>query len=130
MNNTKSKRTPWLKSFNTFNARFFHACFVLRGVLGVQLLLVLAGGLGISFCEEGISAWEGVYFALITSTSVGYGDITPGTVIGQLISVGLALLGTVFFGLVVATATRAVVVTIHEYRDAQGDALLDSTETS
>ena len=45
MTNTKSKRTPWLQSFNTFNFRFFHACFVMRGVLGVQLMLVLAGGL-------------------------------------------------------------------------------------
>ena len=60
-------------------------------------------------------------FALITSTSVGYGDITPDTQIGQLISVPLALIGTVFFGLVVATATRAVTLTVQEYQDAQGD---------
>ena len=101
----------------------------MRGVLGVQLILVLAGGLGVSFCE-GLSAWEGIYFALITSTSVGYGDITPDTLIGQLISVALALIGTVFFGLIVATATRAVAVTVQEYRDAHGDPLFNSRETS
>ena len=61
MTNTKTKRTPCLQSFNTFNFRFFHACFVMRGVLGVQLMLVLAGGLGVSVCED-ISAWEGIYF--------------------------------------------------------------------
>ena len=129
MTHAKSKRTPWLKSFKTFNSRFFHACFVLRGVLGVQLILVLAGGLAVSFCE-GLSVWEGIYFALITATSVGYGDITPDTLIGQLIGVALALLGTVFFGLVVATATRAVVVTVGEYRDAQGDPMFDSIESN
>ena len=129
MTNTNSKRTPWLQSFNTFNFRFFHACFVMRGVLGVQLMLVLAGGLGVSDCED-ISAWEGIYFALITSTSVGYGDITPETLIGQLISVALSLIGTVFFGLVVATATRAVTLTIHEYRGAQDDPLLESVESN
>lgn len=125
MSDSESKRTSWLKSFNSFNSRFFHACFVLRGVLGVQLILVLAGGLGISFCEEGLSAWDGIYFAIITSTSVGYGDITPETLIGQMISIGLALIGTVFFGLVVATATRAVTLTVQEYRDSQGEPLIN-----
>ena len=127
MTNTKSRRTSWLKNFNTFNSRFFRACFIMRGVLCVQLMLVLAGGLGVSFCE-GLSVWEGIYFALITSTSVGSGDITPDTLIGQLISVALALIGTVFFGLIVAT--RAVAVTVQESRDAHGDPLFYSPETS
>ena len=43
--------------------------------------------------------------------------ISPGTVIGQCVSVALALIGTVFFGLVVGAATRAVEVTIRNYRD-------------
>jgi len=74
MTNTRSQRTHWLKSFWIFVAHFLHICFVLRGVLGIQLILVLCGGLAVALCE-GISAWKGIYFALITSTSVGYGDI-------------------------------------------------------
>jgi voltage-gated potassium channel len=116
MNNTKFHRTHWLKSFRVFVAHFFHICFVLRGVLGVQLILVACGGLAVSRCEEDISAWEGVYFAIITATSVGYGDIAPETAMGQLTSVALALIGTIFFGLVVAAATKAVEVTVRDYR--------------
>ena len=119
MTDTKSKRTPWLQSFWVFVAHFFHICFLLRGVLGVQLMLVLCGGLAVSRCER-ISAWKGIYLALITSTSVGYGDVVPVTVAGQGISVALALIGTVFFGLVVASATHAVTETIRDYRDATG----------
>jgi voltage-gated potassium channel len=118
MTDTKTKRTHWLKSFRIFVFHFFHICFVLRGVLGVMLILVLCGGLSISFLED-LSAWKGIYFAIITSTSVGYGDITAKTVVGQCISVALALIGTIFFGLVVGAATRAVEVTARDYRGAQ-----------
>jgi voltage-gated potassium channel len=118
MTNTKSRRTHWLHSFRIFVAHFFHICFVLRGVLGVLLVLVLSGGLAVSLCE-GFSAWEGIYFAMITSTSVGFGDITPATVVGQFISVVLAVIGTIFVGLVVGAATRAVQVTVRDYQGAQ-----------
>jgi voltage-gated potassium channel len=124
-----SNHTPWFKSFWTFNTHFFHYCFVLRGVLGVQISLVLLGGVLVSLIEE-ISIWEGVYFALITSTTVGYGDITPDSVPGQILSVFLALAGTVFFGLLVAVATRAFSVTIKEALEhrEQDDARPKSTQ--
>ena len=119
MTNSAHKRKPWLKSFRTFVVHFCHICFVFRGVLGVQLILVLAGGLIVSRCE-GLSTWQGIYLALVTSTSVGYGDITPHTVVGQCLSVALALVGAVFLGLVVAAATHAVKVTVREYHGTQG----------
>jgi voltage-gated potassium channel len=125
MTDTTSQRTHWLKSFRVFVAHFLHICFVLRGVLGVQLILVLSGGLAVSLCED-ISAWKGIYFAIITATSVGYGDISPATAIGQCVSVALALIGTVFFGLVVGAATRAVEVTIRNYRDRQAGSPIGS----
>jgi voltage-gated potassium channel len=124
MTDTKFQRTHWLKSFWIFVSHFFHICFVLRGVLGVLLTLVLCGGLAVALCE-GLSVWKGIYFAVVTSTSVGYGDIAPTTVIGQCISVALALIGTVFFGLIVAAATRAVEVAIRDYQGAPRSSLLD-----
>ena len=114
MSDTTSQGFLGLKSFRTFVANSFRIYFLLRGVLGVQLMLVLGGGLAFSYVE-GISAWHGIYFALITSTSVGYGDISPGTVTGQCISVVLAVIGTIFVGLVVGAATRAVELTAREH---------------
>lgn len=119
MTDAKPNHAPWLQSFWVFVAHLFPICFVFRGVLEVQLILVLCGGLAVSRCEE-ISAWKGSYFAMITSTSVGYGDIAPEAVICQCISVVLALISTVFFGLAVADATRAVEVTVRDYRDTKG----------
>ena len=82
--------------------------------------LVLLGGIGFARCE-GIPTAQGIYFSLITSTTVGYGDISPNTGIGQCISVYLAFLGTILFGLVVAVATQAFTMTIREYRNDEGD---------
>jgi hypothetical protein len=118
MTTPHTDRTHWLTSFRTFVVHFGHICFVVRGVLGTLLILVLCGGLAISGCED-LTVWKGIYFALITSTSVGYGDIAPSSLLGQGLSVALALIGTVFFGLVVAAATRAVEVTIRDYERSQ-----------
>ena len=106
-----------LRSFLTFTSHFIHYCYVLRGLLGMQLVLVLRGGLGFAL-YEGKPIGEGIYFSLITATTVGYGDVSPATGIGRCISVFIAFVGTVHFGLVVAVATQAFTVTIKEYRDA------------
>ena len=124
MASKKSQRVTSLKSFLTFTSRFVHYCYVLRGLLGVQLSLVLL--FGIVFARiEGLSLSRGVYFSLITATTVGYGDITPKTGFGQCLSVFLAFLGTILFGLVVAVATRAFTVTIKEYLHSQHDSRSD-----
>ena len=115
---SKSTRSP--RSFLTYTSYFFHYCYVLRSLLGAQLGLVLLGGVGFAWCE-GIRLWNGIYFSLITSTTVGYGDISPETLLGQCIAVFLALVGTIFFGLVVAVATQAFKVTIRQYWRARGE---------
>jgi hypothetical protein len=109
-----------LKSFLTFTTHFLHYCYVLRGLLGMQFALVFLGGICFAYIED-IAASQGLYFSLITSTTVGFGDITPKTGIGQCISVYLSLMGTILFGLVVAVATQAFTVTIKEHRHAHGD---------
>ena len=125
MTSKKSTHVSPLKSFLTFTTHFFHYCNVLRGLLGMQFALVLLGGICFAHFED-IAASQGIYFSLITSTTVGFGDITPKTGIGQCISVYLALMGTVLFGLLVAVATQAFTVTIREYRHAQGDSRFNS----
>jgi hypothetical protein len=107
-----------MKSIVTFTSHFFHYCFVLRGLLGAHFALVFLCGIGFAWSEE-IRFSQGIYFSLITATTVGYGDITPSTGLGQCVSVMLALIGTILFGLLVAVATQAFRVTINEYRRAQ-----------
>lgn len=118
MSSMQSRGAMGVKSFWTFTRHFLHYCFVLRGFLAAQFALMFLGGWLFSQCEQ-IPLSQGFYFALITSTTVGYGDITPNTGLGQCISVYLAFSGTILFGLIVAVATQAFTVTIDEYRRDQ-----------
>ena len=57
---------------------------------------------------EKVSFGKAVYFSFITALTVGYGDIVPGTTIGRLTSVLLAVVGILFTGVVVAVAVQSV----------------------
>jgi voltage-gated potassium channel len=116
-----------LRIFLTFAKLIFKYCYVLRAVLGLLFVLVLLGGIGFAYVEN-IAIRQGIYFSLITSTTVGFGDITPKTIIGQCIAVYLALIGTILFGLVVAVATKAFTVTISEYSHAEKSSQSHSNE--
>ena len=113
MNRDKTRDLGSIRSIRTFWSHLMHYLYVLRGLLGAQLVLVILCGIGFARLE-GLSIWNGIYFALITATTVGFGDISPDTVIGQCISIALALIGTVFFGNLVAVSTQAFSMTIKE----------------
>jgi voltage-gated potassium channel len=72
-------------------------------------LLVFLGGLGYFFTEalDGRSYLHqfsrGLWWSLVTITTVGYGDVTPETLGGRLVGVGLMLGGLLSFSLVTAT---------------------------
>jgi voltage-gated potassium channel len=68
---------------------------------------------------EGIKLIDGIYFAFITALSVGYGDISPKTTIGKLLSVGIALMGVLFVGITVAIATRALADTLKRHLETK-----------
>ena len=76
-----------------------------------------------------------MYWALITLTTVGYGDITPITVAGKLIAVGSAILGVIVVALItgiVASAFNAQmerrnIIFEDQVRKALLDGILDHT---
>ena len=80
---------------------------MVREVLASLFLLIVIGGLTISYVEK-IAVGESVYFAFITGLSIGYGDITPKTAIGHLMSIGIGMIGMLFTGITVAIATRTL----------------------
>lgn len=89
--------------------------WLLAPIWGVLALLVTTLGLALAVAEN--LPWDrAVYFAWITATTVGYGDITPQTAVGRALCVATALVGLVFTGVVVAIAVysaRVVVVASH-----------------
>lgn len=96
-----------LTLFLDFVQTFAHYASHIREVIASLILLIVLGGCAIA-TVEGIKLGNAVYFAFITALSVGYGDITPTTTIGKLVSVGIGLVGMLFVGVTVAIATRAL----------------------
>ena len=47
---------------------------------------------------ENLEIGDGIYFAFITGLSIGYGDITPVTAWGRVVSVFIGLIGMIFVG--------------------------------
>ena len=106
------KRT---RGFITFLRHFARHTLIVREILVGLLLLICLGGIAISYAESR-SMEESLYFAFITGLSIGYGDITPSTIWGRVISVTIGLVGMVFIGLTVAVATRALSDTVEQLR--------------
>lgn len=71
-------------------------------------LLILVGGGGLSILEPQTvkgGYGDGVWWAIVTASTVGYGDISPSTVPGRLIAVVLMLLGIGLMSTLAASIT-------------------------
>jgi len=84
-------------------------------VLGILALILLACAVGITMVED-LRLGEAIYFTLITGLTVGFGDITPTTRTGRILSVVAGFIGVIVIGLVVAVANRALAQTASEKR--------------
>lgn len=81
----------------------------LQCVLVVVVGLVIGGGVIFSRVEEGRSAADGVWWAVVTATSVGYGDLVPATQQGRVLATVLMLLGVGFMALLTAAIAARIV---------------------
>jgi voltage-gated potassium channel len=93
--------------------------FSLNG-LGYGALLaavtVLAGGAAFAHAEgDEVTTWDGVWWAMTTVTTVGYGDLYPQTTIGRLIGMLVMLVGIGFLSLLIgAVSERFMTSQLHE----------------
>ena len=96
-----------MREFVSFLRHFVYFIHFVRGVLIALLFLVMIGCV-LLMKAEGFSFGAAVYVTAITALTVGYGDITPKTAAGQVVSVAIGFIGVLFNGLIVAIATRAL----------------------
>ncbi len=69
--------------------------------LGLTVMLVIAAGYVIPQVEPGIGTpADGIWWSLVTATTVGYGDIAPRTHEGRLIAAILMLVGIGTIGMI------------------------------
>ena len=84
---------------------------ILQVFLGYLMVLVESGHPNSQFQSVG----QGVYWAVVTMTTVGYGDVVPQTVLGRLLAAAVMLLG---FGII---AIPTGIVSYEAIRQGQND---------
>jgi voltage-gated potassium channel len=73
----------------------------LNKVLCFSAVIVFIGGILVSYLEPNINTLEdGIWWAMVTITTVGYGDISPQTTFGRIIAMILMLVGIGTLGMV------------------------------
>ena len=98
---TRSPVSLLTRPFLTFVA-FLHRENLFR-LVGVIVVLVVAGAAGLTYFEEGRPFPDALWWAVVTLTTVGFGDISPATVGGRLIGVVLMFFGIGVLGTFTAT---------------------------
>lgn len=73
-------------------------------VLLATVILIFSGGFLIQYAE-GMTLSDGIWWAFVTATTVGYGDISPNTFYGRMIAMLLMLVGIGLLGSVTSTLT-------------------------
>ena len=100
-----------LSNFNQVRVRFAvefgRNLWIVWPVLSAVILLMIAFG----FCASRFEHWpfgDGLYFALITGFTVGYGDFVPHHPLARLCAVCIAFLGIIMTAIIAAAAVKAL----------------------
>jgi voltage-gated potassium channel len=91
-----------------FRRRLFSA-EGLRYTALLTLLVALAGGTAYASLEDEPTAWDGVWWAISTMTTVGYGDQYPHTDEGRILGISVMLVGVGFLTVLIGAAAERFV---------------------
>ncbi len=89
-------------------------------IVAVTGSAVVVGGVLIRIFDhhEYANVWVGMWWALQTVTTVGYGDVTPAAVAGRVIAAVVMLEGIAFVAILTAAITSAFVARAAKEREA------------
>ena len=93
-------------------------------ILGITFIIILYGALALFFADRYYSTkgivgiLEAVYWAIVTITTVGYGDIVPSSKIGKIFALFLIISGPVVLSLI--TASIASIFVERKIKEGKG----------
>lgn len=76
-----------------------------RNALYVSVVLILISATMYSIAEN-VAFVDSIWWAVVTTTTVGYGDISPQTPLGRIAAILLMFLGIGFIGILTSTITE------------------------
>lgn len=100
-----------------------------RIIVAMTVLVVIGSGILISAVDhkEYPNVWIGMWWALQTVTTVGYGDVPPVAVSGRVITAVILLWGVAFIAIVTAAITSTFVARArHEMVAEESQTSLDA----
>jgi voltage-gated potassium channel Kch len=101
------------------------------GVIVTATAIVVVGGgalMRLLDHREYPNIWVGMWWALQTVTTVGYGDVTPKHTIGRLIAAFVMLEGIAFISIVTAAITSTFVARANQERAVRDAARAETQE--
>ncbi len=102
-------------------AKLARRLFSLEGIRWAAVLAALTalgGGAGYAYVEKENSTWDGVWWAVTTMTTVGYGDEFPTTTLGRILGIALMIVGIGFIAVLTgAVAERFLTSRIDEAQE-------------
>ena len=94
-------------------------------IVVVTLSVVILGGILMRVVdgEEYPNIWKGMWWALQTVTTVGYGDVTPKNTSGRIVGAFVMLEGVAFLSILVAAITSIFVARAQRERQFEAAAM-------
>lgn len=85
-------------------------------ILSFSIIVIFVGGIAISLLENKTLS-DGIWWAFVTTTTVGYGDISPATNYGRIIACVLMIVGIGLIG----SLTSAITSYFMKYSNSQNE---------
>ena len=92
-------------------------------IVTATVVIVLASGLLMRVLDrrEYPNIWIGIWWAIQTVTTVGYGDVTPKSLPGRIVAAAVMLEGIALLAIVTAGVTSTFVRRAEQEREAEED---------
>jgi voltage-gated potassium channel len=99
-------------------------------IVTATLLIVVVGGVMMRVLDhaEYSSIWDGMWWVLQTVTTVGYGDLTPKSAIGRILTSIVMLWGIAFLAIITAAITSVFVARAEQERAIGQAAVIGDAE--